>query len=50
MKPAPITAIFLSLVAGTSAGRRAPLFNSCIDRNRLRIMAAASFERRILVK
>ena len=50
MKPAPITAIFFTLVAGTSFGRRAPLFSSCIDRNRLRIIAAASFERSTEVK
>ena len=42
MKPAPITASFFTLVGGTFCGRRAPLFSSCIDRNRLRIIAAAS--------
>src|SRR5260370_41385810 len=50
MKPAPITASFFTLVGGTPCGRRAPLFNSCIDRNRLRIIAAASLERRICAK
>ena len=42
MKPAPMMASFLTLVGGTFGGRRAPLFSSCIDRNRLRIIAAAS--------
>ena len=42
MKPAPMMASFFTLVGGTFCGRRAPLFNSCIDRNRLRIIAAAS--------
>ena len=39
-----------ALVAGTSAGRRAPLLSSPIDRNSERIIAAASFERRIFAK
>jgi hypothetical protein len=50
MKPAPMMASFFTLVAGTFAGRRAPLLSSCIDRNRLRIIAAASLLRRIWVK
>ncbi len=48
MKPAPTTPIFLSALGGTSAGRRAPLFSSCMETNSERIMAAASGERRIL--
>ncbi len=47
MKPAPSTPIFLSFEGGTPAGRRAPLFSSCRETNKLRIMAAASGERRI---
>ena len=50
MKPAPRMPTFLIDVAGTFAGRRAPLFSSCIDTNSERIIAAASGERRILVK
>jgi hypothetical protein len=50
MKPAPIMASFFTLVGGTPAGRRAPLFSSCIDRKSERIIAAASLERRICVK
>ena len=48
MKPAPTTPIFFSFEAGSLAGRRAPLFSSCIDTNSERIIAAASFERTIL--
>jgi hypothetical protein len=47
MKPAPSTPTFLSVVGGTSLGRRAPLLSSCIDTNSERIMLAASGERRI---
>ena len=47
MKPAPMMPIFLSVVGGTSAGRRAPLLSSCIETNSERIIAAASGERRI---
>ena len=48
MKPAPITPIFLKAVAGSAAGRRAPLLSSCMETNSERIMLAASGERRIL--
>src|SRR5471030_2980176 len=43
MKPAPIMPILRSFVAGTSAGRRAPLLSSPIETNSERIIAAASF-------
>ncbi len=50
IKPAPMTPTFLSFVGGTSCGRRAPLFSSCIETNSERIIAAASGVRRILAK
>ena len=46
MKPAPSTPILRSRVAGTSAGRRAPLLSSPIETNSERIIAAASFEQK----
>ena len=48
MKPAPSTPIFLIFFGGTAAGRRAPLFNSCMETNSERIIAAASGDFRIL--
>ncbi len=42
MKPAPSTPIFEIFEAGTSAGRRASLFSSCIETKSERIMALAS--------
>jgi hypothetical protein len=48
MKPAPTTPTFLRLLAGTSLGRRAPLLSSPMETNSVRIIAAASLERRIL--
>ena len=50
MKPAPRTPIFLSCVGGTFLGRRAPLFNSCMETNSERIIAFASLDSTILVK
>ena len=50
IRPAPSTPIFLQIGRGTLAGRRAPLLSSPIDRNNERIIAAASFDRRMLAK
>ena len=47
MKPAPMMPTFLNFAGGTSFGRRAPLFSSCMETNSERIIAAASGERRI---
>ena len=46
----PKHADLLIAVGGTSFGRRAPLFSSCMETNRVRIIAAASLERRMLAK
>jgi hypothetical protein len=50
MKPAPITPTRRRFVAGTSFGRRAPLFSSPMEMNSVRIIAAASVERRMWAK
>jgi len=48
MKPAPTIPMVFKLVVGTVFGRRAPLLSSRVDTNKVRIMAAASGERKIL--
>ena len=47
MKPAPMMPTRLRFDGGTAAGRRMPLLISCSDTNSVRIIAAASGERRI---
>jgi hypothetical protein len=48
--PAPSMPIFVYFCVGTSCGRRASLFASCMAKNRLRIMFFASGLRTRLTK